>query len=69
MAREKFGGSPPLGGGVILIFGRKKKMFSELSEMARTLIKKFDFFVAPHNDVDEDVNNVDDDVNSFLGGI
>jgi hypothetical protein len=69
MAREKFGGSPPLGRGAILIFGRKKKMFSELSEMARTLIKKFDFFVAPHNDVDEDVNNVDDDVNSFLGGI
>jgi hypothetical protein len=69
MARENLGDPPLGGGGTILIFGRKKKMFSELSEMARTLIKKFDFFVAPHNDVDEDVNNVDDDVNSFLGGI
>ena len=33
------------------------EMCSELSEMARTLMKKFDFF-APHDDVD----NFDDDV-------
>ena len=39
-------------------------MCSELSEMARTLIKTFEFIFAPRNnvDVDDGIDNDDDDV-------
>jgi hypothetical protein len=38
-------------------------MCLELSEMARTLIKKFKILSAPHDDIDD---NIDDDINDDI---
>jgi hypothetical protein len=67
--REKnFGGPPP--------YKKNKKIEkSELSEMARTLIKKIRFCFSPYDDVDDDVDDdndvdIDDDhINDVDGSL